>query len=138
MDELFDVLKNQGTFSILDDIMREGYCRRVKGSERGKNVHVLLKFGIVERADPSQFMLRFMKFENEDYKEKFLNENYYLKITDRGLVIYELLKWRKDSLREERKHFKQSIAYERKCIAKALLKTFGLDLSEFTDSNDED
>lgn len=138
MEDLINALKNQGTFLILDDIMREGYCRRVKGSERGKNVPVLLKFGIVERVEPSQFMLRFMRFENEDDKQKFLNENYYLKITDRGLVVYELLKWRKDSLNEERKHFKQSIAYERKCIAKALLKTFGLDLSEFTDSNDED
>lgn len=138
MEDLFNALKNQGTFLILDDIMINGYCRRVKGSERGKNVPVLLKFGIIERVDPSQFMLRFMKFENEDYKEKFLNENYYLKITDRGLVIYELLKWRKDSLNKERKHFKQSIVYERKCIANNLLKILGLELSEFTDTNDED
>lgn len=137
MDDLFNALKNQGTFLILHDIIREGYCRRVKDSERGKNVPILLKFGIVERVDPSDFMLRFMRFEKEDDKQKFLNENYYLKITDRGLVVYELLKWRKDSLNEERKRFTQAISDERERIAKALLKTVGLELSEFTDSDDD-
>lgn len=137
MKELVNALKNQGAYTILNDIAKQGYCRRAKDNERAKTVPILLDRGIVESVAPTEFMLRFMRFKDEQSKQDFIAENYFLTITEKGRLVFELLKWQKESVKAERERATQERYNERKNIAEKLLKVVGMELGEFAECEED-
>lgn len=131
MNELLDALKNQASYTILEDITKNGYAHRRKDTERARTIPILLEYGIVENAEITDHMLRFRHFNNEEEKQKYLNEGYFLTITEKGMIAFELMKWRKESIQLERKREEEASYSERKRLAENLLKCVGLQLEEF-------
>lgn len=136
MKELIEALKNQGTYTILDSIIRQGYSKQTKITDRAKTIPMLLEHGIVESVEATDFMLRFLSFESEQSKQNYIDNTYFLEITDKGRLVYELTKWQKESLKEERRRSNQVVANERKRIAQSLLNAVGIDLEDLTDDED--
>ena len=68
--------------------------------------------------------------------KNFINEFYFLIITEKGRLIFELLKWQKESVKAERERIMQENYNARKDMAEKLLKVVGMDLSDFTDCED--
>ena len=132
MKELINTLKNYGAFSILNDIVKQGYCRRAKDTDRAKSIPVMIDNGLIESVMPTDFMLRFVHFSDDDAKQNFINEFYFLTITEKGRLVFELLKWQKESVKAERERIAQENYNERKNIAEKLLKAVGMELSDFT------
>lgn len=136
MKDLIDSLKNQASYTILNDIVKQGYARRTKATERAKTIPQLVKSGIVESVAPNDYMLRFLRFENEQSKQNFIDEHYFLTITENGKLIFELLKWQKESIKEEQARARKVNFEERKRIAQSLLKIIDIDLDEFVNFED--
>lgn len=132
MKDLINTLKNYGAYSILNDIVKQGYCRRAKDIDRSKTVPIMVEHGIVESVMPTDFMLRFVHFSDDDAKQNFINEFYFLTITKKGRLVFQLLKWQKESVKAERERIMQERYNERKNMAEKLLKVVGMDLSDFT------
>lgn len=133
MKELIEALKNQGAYTILDRIIKQGYAKQTKITDRAKTIPMLLEHGIVESVEATDFMLRFLRFESEQSKQNYIDNTYFLEITDKGRLVYELTKWQKESLKEERRRSNQVVANERKRIAQSLLNAVGIDLEDLTD-----
>ena len=112
MKELIDALKNQGAYSILDDIIKQGYAKRIKCTERAKTIPVLLEHGIVESVEATEFMLRFLQFESEQSKQNYIENTYFLELTDKGKLVYHCWSGRKKYAKKNRnepiKHEKQN------------------------------
>lgn len=136
MKELIEALKNQGTYTILGSIIQQGYAKQTKTTDRAKTIPMLLEHGIVESVEATDFMLRFLRFESEQSKQNYIDNTYFLEITDKGRLVYELTKWQKESLKEERRRSNQAVANERKRIAQSLLNAVGIDLEDLTDDED--
>nr|DAY16833.1 MAG TPA: hypothetical protein [Caudoviricetes sp.] len=136
MKELIEALKNQGAYTILDSIIKQGYAKQTKITDRAKTIPMLLEHGIVESVEATDFMLRFLRFESEQSKQNYIDNTYFLEITDKGRLVYELIKWQKESLKEERRRSNQVVANERKRIAQSLLNAVGIDLEDLTDDED--
>lgn len=136
MKELIDTLKNQGAYSILVDITMQGYAKRTKCTERAKTIPVLLEHGIVESVEATEFMLRFLRFENEQEKQNYIENTYFLKITDKGKLVYHLVKWQKETRKEEQERAYKARKAEQKRIAQSLLNVVGIDLEDVTDCED--
>lgn len=85
---------------------------------------------------PTDFMLRFIHFSDDDAKQNFINEFYFLTITEKGRLVYELLKWQKESIKAEREIARKASYEERQRIAKCLLKSIGLNFDEFINYED--
>ena len=136
MKELIEALKNQGAYTILDSIIQQGYAKQTKITDRAKTIPMLLEHGIVESVEATDFMLRFLSFESEQSKQNYIDNTYFLEITDKGRLVYELIKWQKESLKEERRRSNQVVANERKRIAQSLLNAVGVGLEDLTDDED--
>jgi signal transduction histidine kinase len=136
MKELIEALKNQGAYTILVSIIKQGYAKQTKITDRAKTIPMLLEHGIVESVEATDFMLRFLRFESEQSKQNYIDNTYFLEITDKGRLVYELTKWQKESLKEERRRSNQVVANERKRIAQSLLNAVGIDLEDLTDDED--
>lgn len=136
MKELIDTLKNQGTYSILDDIIKYGYAKRTKNSDRASTIPILLEHGIVENVEATEFMLRFLRFESEQSKQDYINRTYFLGLTDKGKLAYHLMKWQKETRKEEQERAYKAQKAEQKRVAQALLNVVGIDLDDVTDCED--
>lgn len=136
MRELIEALKNQGAYTILDSIIKQGYAKQTKITDRAKTIQMLLEHGIVESVEATDFMLRFLRFESEQSKQNYIDNTYFLGITEKGRLVYELIKWQKESLKEERRRSNQAVANERKRIAQSLLNAVGIDLGDLADDED--
>nr|DAN41314.1 MAG TPA: hypothetical protein [Caudoviricetes sp.] len=136
MKELIDALKNQGAYSILDDIIKQGYAKRIKCTERAKTIPVLLEHGIVESVEATEFMLRFLHFESEQSKQNYIENTYFLELTDKGKLVYHLLKRQKEIRKEEQERAYKTRKAEQKRVAQALLNVVGIDLEDVTDCED--
>lgn len=136
MKELIEALKNQGAYTILASIIQQGYSKQTKITDRAKTIPMLLEHGIVESVEATDFMLRFLRFESEQSKQNYIDNTYFLEITDKGRLVYELIKWQKERLKEERRRSNQAVANERKRIAQSLLNAVGIDLEDLTDDED--
>lgn len=136
MKELIEALKNQGTYTILDSIIQQGYAKQTKNTDRAKTIPMLLEHGIVENVEATDFMLRFLSFESEQSKQNYIDNTYFLGITEKGRLVYELIKWQKESLKEERRRSNQAVTNERKRIGQSILNAVGIDLEDLTDDED--
>lgn len=136
MKDLITALKNYGAYAILENCVAHGYCRRAKDNDRSKTVPIMVEHGIVEIVTPTESMLRHVRFETEESKLNFIAEFYFLTITEKGKLVFELLKWQKESVKEEREIARKANFEDRKRIAKGLLKVVGMDLEEFADFED--
>lgn len=137
MIDLMIALKNYGTYAILSDCFLNGFAKRTKDSDRSKYIPCLLKHELVEIVPADDSMMRFVRFENEQSKQNYIEQRYFLKITEKGKFAYHFFTMYWNSLTNERKRAEEALAVERKRIATALLKNIGLDLADMIDSNDD-
>lgn len=136
MHELIEALRNYGSFTILSNIINQGYAKRIKCTERAKTIPVLLEHGIVESVEATEFMLRFLHFESEQSKQNYIENTYFLELTDKGKLVYHLLKRQKEIRKEEQERAYKTRKAEQKRVAQALLNVVGIDLEDVTDCED--
>lgn len=136
MQELMEALRNNGSFTILGDIIKQGYAKREKGTERAKTIPVMLENGLVEEVEPTEEMMKYIRFSDEQHKQDYINVMYFLNITDKGRLVFELLKLWREAQREGIKQAEQARFDEQRRIALSLLNTIGIDIDDITENED--
>lgn len=134
MEELMEALKNNGAFTILGDIIKQGYAKREKGTERAKTVAIMLDNGLIEEVEPTEEMMKYISFSDEQRKQDYISVMYFLNITEKGRLVFELLKLWREAQKETIKQAEQAIFDERRKIAKSLLNTIGIDIDDITEN----
>jgi len=136
MEELMEALRNYSSFTIFFNIIEQGYAKREKGTERAKTVAIMLDNGLIEEAEPTEYMMRFIHFSDEQHKQDYINTMYFLNITDKGRLVFELLKLWREAQKEAIKQAEQARFDEQRKIAKSLLNTIGIDIDDITANED--
>lgn len=136
MEELMEALRNYGAFTILSDIIKQGYAKREKGTERAKTIPVMLDNGLIEEVEPTEEMMRFIRFSDEQHKQDYLDVMYFLNITDKGRLVFELLKLWREAQKDVIKQAEQARFDEQRKIALSLLNTIGIDIDDITENED--
>jgi hypothetical protein len=136
MQELMEALRNYGSFTIFYNIIEQGYAKREKGTERAKTIPIMLDNGLIEEVEPTEEMMRFIRFSDEQHKKDYIDVMYFLNITDKGRLVFELLKLWRESQTEGRKQVEQARFDEQRKIAKSLLNTIGIDIDDITANED--
>lgn len=136
MEELMEALRNYGSFTIFYNIINQGYAKREKGTERAKTIPIMLDNGLIEEVEPTEEMMRFIRFSDEQHKKDYIDVMYFLNITDKGRLVFELLKLWRESQTEGRKQVEQARFDEQRKIAKSLLNTIGINIDELTENED--
>lgn len=131
-----EALRNYGSFVILDNIIKQGYAKREKGTERAKTIPVMLDNGLIEEAEPTEEMMKYISFSDEQHKQDYINVMYFLNITDKGRLVFELLKLWREAQKETIKQAEQVRFDEQRKIALSLLNTIGIDINDITESED--
>lgn len=137
MSDLIDTISNFGAYKILEDAVKEGYVKIAKSTARADLVPALIDAGLVTTTDATDFMLRFLRFENEERKQAYIKETYFLKITDEGGKIYQILDWHYRAMKEERNRANNAVRQERKKFAISLLNVAGLNDDDLFDDEEE-
>lgn len=137
MLDLMIALKNYGTYTILADCFLNGFAKRTKESEKAKYIPCLLKHELVEVVPADDSMMRFVRFDSEQSKQNYIDQRYFLKITEKGKFAYHLVDMYLIRLQHELKRAEEALLSERKRIAKALLKNIGLDLADMIGNDDQ-
>ena len=136
MEELLEALRNYGSFNILSDIIKQGYAKREKGTERAKTIPVMLDNGLIEEVEPTEEMMKYIRFSDEQHKQDYINAMYFLNITDKGRLVFELLKLWREEQKEGIKQVEQARFDEKRKIAKSLLNTIGINIDDLTENED--
>lgn len=136
MKELMEALRNNGSFTILGDIIKQGYAKREKGTERAKTIPIMLENGLIEEVEPTEEMMKYIRFSDDQHKQDYINVMYFLNITDKGRLVFELLKLWREAQRDGIKQAEQAIFDEKRKIAKSLLNTIGIDIDDITENED--
>lgn len=136
MQKLMEALRNYGSFNILSDIIKQGYAKREKGTERAKTIPIMLENGLIEEAEPTEEMMRYIQFSGEQHKQDYINVMYFLNITDKGRLVFELLKLWREAQKECIKQAEQARFDEQRKIALSLLNTIGIDINDITENED--
>lgn len=136
MKELMDALKNNGAFTILSDIIKRGYAKREKGTDRAKTIPAMLENGLLEEVEPTEEMMKYIRFSDEQHKQDYIDKMYFLDITAKGRLAFELLKLWREAQAEGRKQVEQAILNEKRKIALSLLHTIGIDFDDITEDED--
>ena len=136
MQELMEALRNNGSFTILGDIIKQGYAKREKGTERAKTIPVMLDNGLIEEVEPTEEMMRYIRFSDEQHKQDYISVMYFLNITDKGRLVFELLKLWREAQKECIKQAEQVRFDEQRKIAKSLLNTIGINIDDLTENED--
>lgn len=136
MRELMEALRNYGSFTILGDIIKQGYAKREKCTERAKTIPVMLDNGLIEEVEPTEEMMRYIRFSDEQHKQDYIDVMYFLNITDKGRLVFELLKLWREEQKEGIKQAEQARFDEQRRIALSLLNTIGIDIDDITENED--
>jgi hypothetical protein len=136
MEELMQALKNNGSFTILGDILKQGYAKREKGTERAKTIPVMLENGLIEEVEPTEEMMKYVRFSDEQHKQDYIDVMYFLNITDKGRLVFELLKLWREAQKEGRKQVEQARFDEKRKIATSLLNAIGINIDNITENED--
>lgn len=136
MQELMEALRNYGSFTIFYNIIEQGYAKREKGTERAKTIPIMLDNGLIEEVEPTEEMMRFIRFSDEQHKKDYIDVMYFLNITDKGRLVFELLKLWRESQTEGRKQVEQARFDEQRKIALSLLNTIVINIDYITENED--
>lgn len=136
MQELMEALRNYGSFNILSDIIKQGYAKREKHTERAKTIPIMLENGLIEEVDPTEEMMKYIRFSDEQHKQDYINVMYFLNITDKGRLVFELLKLWREAQKECIKQAEQVRFDEQRRIALSLLNTIGINIDNITENED--
>ena len=96
----------------------------------------MLENGLIEVAEPTEEMMRYIRFSDEQHKQDYIDVIYFLNITDKGRLVFELLKLWREEQKEVIKQAEQARFDEQIRIAKSLLNTIGIDINNITESED--
>lgn len=136
MSDLINIISNFGTYRILADAVKQGYVKIAKSTARSDLVPDLIDAGLVTTTDATDFMLRFLRFENEELKQKYVKDTYFLKITDDGEKMYQVLDWHYSVIKEERNRANNAVRQERKKFAIALVNVAGLNVDDLDEEEE--
>lgn len=136
MEELMEALRNNGSFTILGDIIKQGYAKREKGTERAKTIPIMLENGLIEEVEPTEEMMKYIRFSDEQHKQDYINIVYFLNITEKGRLVFELLKLWREAQKEGIKQAEQARFDEKRKIALSLLNTIGIHIDDLTENED--
>lgn len=136
MEELMEALRNYGAFTIFGDIIKQGYAKREKHTERAKTIPIMLENGLIEEVEPTEEMMRYIRFSDEQHKQDYINTMYFLNINDKGRLVFELLKLWREEQKETIKQAEQARFDEQRRIALSLLNTIGIDIDDITENED--
>lgn len=136
MQELMEALQNYGAFTILGDIIKQGYTKREKHTERAKTIPIMLDNGLIEEVEPAEEMMRYIQFSDEQHKQDYIYVMYFLNITDKGRLVFELLKLWREAQKECIKQAEQARFDEQRKIALSLLNTIGINIDDLTENED--
>lgn len=136
MEELMEALSNYGSFTILSDIIKQGYTKREKGTGRAKTIPVMLENGLIEEVEPTEEMMKYIRFSDEQHKQDYISVMYFLNITEKGRLVFELLKLWREEQKETIKQAEQARFDEQRRIALSLLNTIGIDIDYITANED--
>lgn len=136
MEELMEALQNYGAFTILGDIIKQGYAKREKHTERAKTIPVMLNNGLIEEVEPTEEMMKYISFSDEQRKQDYISVMYFLNITEKGRLVFELLKLWREAQKETIKQAEQARFDEKRKIALSLLNTIGIDIDDLTANED--
>ena len=131
-----EALSNYGSFTILSDIIKQGYAKREKGTERAKTVSIMLYNGLIEEVEPTEEMMKYIRFSDEQHKQDYISVMYFLNITEKGRLVFELLKLWREEQKETIKQAEQARFDEQRRIALSLLNTIGIDIDYITANED--
>lgn len=136
MQELMEALKNNGAFTILSDIIKQGYAKREKHMERAKTIPIMLENGLIEEVEPTEEMMKYIRFSDEQHKQDYIDTMYFLNINDKGRLVFEILKLWREAQKEAIKQAEQARFNEQRRIALSLLNTIGIDIDDITENED--
>lgn len=136
MKELMEALRNNGSFTILGDILKQGYAKREKGTGRAKTIPIMLENGLIEEVSPTEEMMKYIRFSDEQHTQDYIDVMYFLNITDKGRLVFELLKLWREAQRDGIKQAELAIFNEKRKIAKSLLSTIGIDIDNITENEE--
>ena len=81
-------------------------------------------------------MMRFISFSSEQHKQDYINVMYFLNVTNKGWLVFELLKLWRGAQRDGIKQAEQARFDEQRKIALSLLNTIGIDIDDITANED--
>lgn len=81
-------------------------------------------------------MMRFIRFSDEQHKQDYIDVMYFLNITDKGRLVFELLKLWREEQKETIKQAEQARFDEQRRIALSLLNTIGIDIDDIAANED--
>ena len=136
MSDLISIISNFGTYRILADAVKQGYVKIAKSTARADLVPDLIDAELVTTTDATDFMLRFLRFENEELKQKYVKDTYFLKITDDGEKMFQVLDWHYRAMKEERNRANNAVRQERRKFATALLNVAGLTVDDLDEEEE--
>lgn len=136
MEELMEALRNYGSFTIFYNIIEQGYAKREKGTERAKTIPIMLDNGLIEEVEPTEEMMHYIRFSDEQHKQDYIDVMYFLNITDKGRLVFELLKLWRGEQRDGIKQVEQARFDEQRKIALSLLNTIGINIDDITENED--
>lgn len=96
----------------------------------------MLENGLIEEVEPTEEMMRYIQFSDEQHKKDYIDVMYFLNITDKGRLVFELLKLWREAQKECIKQAEQARFDEQIRIAKSLLNTIGIDIDNITENED--
>lgn len=96
----------------------------------------MLDNGLIEEVEPTEEMMKYISFSDEQRKQDYISVMYFLNITDKGRLVFELLKLWREEQKEGIKQVEQARFDEQRKIAKSLLNTIGIDINDITESED--
>ena len=136
MQELMEALRNYGSFTILSDIIKQGYAKRGKDIERAKTIPIMLENGLIEEVEPTEEMMKSIRFSDEQHKQDYISGMYFLNITEKGRLVFELIKLWREEQKETIKQAEQARFDEQRRIALSLLNIIGIDIDDITENED--
>lgn len=106
---------DRGDFLILKNCIEFTYCRRPK--TQAEKIESLIQLDLVESVHCEPHMIKQLRFKDEDSKEEFIKDYYWLKITETGLIVWALIDLYSERIKNlENEFHKKEKEYKKKVL----------------------
>lgn len=109
---------------VLKEAAKFGFVRLPKSR---RDIDKIINSLFVEVVEHKDYMTHHIRFDNDEVKNKFINDYYFIKLTDIGVVAVTMRKQQDDRLMEATCKHQKEMQELKHNIARKLLSTIGLD-----------